>query len=180
MTAEEFQKPKHAADAIEEAVAWHTVGIVTGSGERKWQGIGTGAAVRWRGGHYILTAEHVLRSILPGLHSKTSGWRSQASCGLRSRQHARISTGTTIPTDIFLPFTMWRISKPTPAGSAAQESGIAKVTRRVSGIRTSNWRALLSAITQGLGCCRSFAGESWGGSLLPGWADCIGGVFSTF
>lgn len=65
MTAEEFQKTKHAADAIEEAVAWHTVGIVTGSGESRWQGIGTGAAIRWRGSHHILTAEHVLRQTDP-------------------------------------------------------------------------------------------------------------------
>jgi hypothetical protein len=65
MAVEEFQKTKHAADAIEERVAWYTVGIVTGSGERKRQGIGTGAAVRWRGQHYILTAEHVLRETDP-------------------------------------------------------------------------------------------------------------------
>lgn len=52
--------PEHtmnaAADGIEEAVAWHTVGIVSNNGRN----IGAGAAVSWRGRPFILTADHVL------------------------------------------------------------------------------------------------------------------------
>ena len=42
---------------MEEAVAWHTVGIVCDGG----QGIATGIAVVWRGHYLILTAYHVIQ-----------------------------------------------------------------------------------------------------------------------
>ncbi len=43
-------------EAIEEAVAWHTVGIVAEQG----QAIGTGSAILWRQRPLILTAHHVI------------------------------------------------------------------------------------------------------------------------
>ncbi|MEQ1574274.1 MAG: hypothetical protein ABL993_08510 [Vicinamibacterales bacterium] len=49
-----------AADAIEEAARLSTVGIVGGSGEQKWQGMGTGTLIRWNQQHVVLTAEHVI------------------------------------------------------------------------------------------------------------------------
>src|SRR5229473_3299376 len=44
--------------AIEEAVAWHTVGIVAEQG----QAVGTGSAILWRQRPLILTAWHVIES----------------------------------------------------------------------------------------------------------------------
>src|SRR5437879_122369 len=43
-------------EAIEEAVAWHTVGIVADDG----QSIGTGSAILWRQRPLVLTAGHVI------------------------------------------------------------------------------------------------------------------------
>jgi hypothetical protein len=57
-------KTNAAADAMEEAAGKSTVGIVSGSGARKWTGIGTGTLIRWRGKPFILTAEHVIGSTL--------------------------------------------------------------------------------------------------------------------
>lgn len=54
-----------AADGIEEAIAWSTVGIVSGSGDEKWRGIGTGTLVRWKDRHIILTAAHLIAGTLP-------------------------------------------------------------------------------------------------------------------
>ncbi len=48
---------KEAADGIEEAIAWHTVGIVADEP----RGIGTGTAILWRTHHVILTAWHVIK-----------------------------------------------------------------------------------------------------------------------
>lgn len=45
-------------EAIEEAVAWHTVGIVADKG----QSIGTGSAILWRNHPLILTARHVIET----------------------------------------------------------------------------------------------------------------------
>jgi len=45
-------------EAIEEAVAWHTVGIVAEDG----QAVGTGSAILWRQRPLILTAWHVIES----------------------------------------------------------------------------------------------------------------------
>jgi hypothetical protein len=53
------------ADAIEEAIAWSLVGIVNGSGDELWQGIGTGTLVRWRDRHLLLTADHVINDTDP-------------------------------------------------------------------------------------------------------------------
>src|SRR5260370_13263114 len=50
--------------AIEEAVAWHTVGIVAEDG----QSIGTGSAILWRQRPLILTAGHLIRGS-PGCHT---------------------------------------------------------------------------------------------------------------
>jgi len=50
-----------AAEAIKEAVPWHTVGIIARSEAGiPEQGIGTGAAVEWREHSLILTAKHVV------------------------------------------------------------------------------------------------------------------------
>jgi hypothetical protein len=46
-----------AADGIEEAVAWHTVGIVADQP----RGVGTGIGVLWHGRPLILTAWHVIK-----------------------------------------------------------------------------------------------------------------------
>lgn len=43
-------------EAIEEAVAWHTVGIVADES----QSIGTGSAVLWHEHPLIITARHVI------------------------------------------------------------------------------------------------------------------------
>ncbi|PYT78208.1 MAG: hypothetical protein DMG42_01180 [Acidobacteria bacterium] len=43
-------------EAIEEAVAWHTIGIVADEG----QSIGTGSAILWRQRPLIITARHVI------------------------------------------------------------------------------------------------------------------------
>jgi len=53
-----------AADGIEETVASAMVGIVCGSGDQKWRGIGTGTLIRWKEQHLILTAEHVIAGTL--------------------------------------------------------------------------------------------------------------------
>ena len=51
-----------AVQALEEAIPWHTVGIVARSGEGiPEQGIGTDAAVEWHGHYIILTAKHVIQ-----------------------------------------------------------------------------------------------------------------------
>ena len=46
--------------AFEEAIAWHTVGIVGNLGRVVGHGIGTGVAIRWRGGCFVVTANHVI------------------------------------------------------------------------------------------------------------------------
>lgn len=56
----DFRTNAFAADAIDEAARLSTVGIVGGSGEQKWQGIGTGSLIRWNQQHVVLTAEHVV------------------------------------------------------------------------------------------------------------------------
>lgn len=53
-----------ASDAAEHAIRSSTVGIVSGSGDEKWNGIGTGTLVRWKGRHLILTAAHVIADTL--------------------------------------------------------------------------------------------------------------------
>jgi hypothetical protein len=51
---------ERAADAIEEAIATHTVAIIGGIGAQALQKMGTGTAISYRGGHFILTARHVV------------------------------------------------------------------------------------------------------------------------
>src|SRR3989442_192138 len=53
---------KFAADGMEEAVAWHIVGIVCDGG----RGIATGITVVWRGHYLVLTAYHVIKDNRPG------------------------------------------------------------------------------------------------------------------
>src|SRR5262249_10675890 len=62
---DKYQQEEHGHDAVEEQVAWHTVGIVSGSGDQKWQGIGTGCAIVWNERHFIVTADHVIRDTDP-------------------------------------------------------------------------------------------------------------------
>jgi hypothetical protein len=52
----DFASRMAAADALEEAVAWHTLGIVASSE----QYIGTGAALSWKNHSLIVTAGHVI------------------------------------------------------------------------------------------------------------------------
>jgi hypothetical protein len=58
---EEHYMRDQAASAVEEALRHSTVGVVGGSGENKWKGLGTGTFVEWNGCQLILTAEHVIR-----------------------------------------------------------------------------------------------------------------------
>ena len=51
-----------ATTGLQEAVRWSTVGIVGGSDEHKWTGIGAGSLIRLQGHYLILTAEHVIAS----------------------------------------------------------------------------------------------------------------------
>lgn len=57
-TIESFDVTKNAMEGIEEALYWHTVGVVTDRGN----GIGTAVAVRWNHHCIFLTADHVIRS----------------------------------------------------------------------------------------------------------------------
>jgi hypothetical protein len=52
---------KHAGEGIDEAVAWHTVGIISDQG----RSIGTGSAILWGGAHLLLTAYHVIKDNKP-------------------------------------------------------------------------------------------------------------------
>jgi len=55
-----FQQEKHGEKAIQEQIARHMVGIVYGSGNHKWEGIGTGCLIKWKGSFVIVTADHVI------------------------------------------------------------------------------------------------------------------------
>src|SRR5882762_3071434 len=73
---------KNAMEGIEEAVYWHTAGIVTDSGKN----VGTATAVRWNKHLLLLTADHVInktadRDLLfvfrpPGTLERTPWWQS--------------------------------------------------------------------------------------------------------
>jgi len=52
-----------AVEAIEELIAWHTVGIVGDSGNGPGTGIGTGTAISWCEHTGFLTAKHVVEKI---------------------------------------------------------------------------------------------------------------------
>jgi trypsin-like peptidase len=56
LTPSQIDLINREGEAIEEAVAWHTVGIVADDG----QSIGTGTAILWRQHSLILTARHVI------------------------------------------------------------------------------------------------------------------------
>lgn len=58
LTSSQIDLINREGEAIEEAVAWHTVGIVADDG----QSIGTGTAILWRQRALILTACHVIES----------------------------------------------------------------------------------------------------------------------
>jgi len=87
---------KNAADAMEEAIAWHTVCIISEDGKS----IGTGSLIRWRGRKLILTARHVVQdSTNEGLrfHFRPEGTMKRAPLGevhghpeLRYRQKVKI------------------------------------------------------------------------------------------
>ena len=62
---EEHHMRDQAANAVEEALRHSTVGVVGGSGENKWKGLGTGTLVEWNGRQLVLTAEHVIRGTAP-------------------------------------------------------------------------------------------------------------------
>jgi len=56
LTPSQIDLINREGEAIEEAVAWHTVGLVAEQG----QAIGTGSAILWRQRPLILTARHVV------------------------------------------------------------------------------------------------------------------------
>jgi hypothetical protein len=56
----EFDLRRAAVEGIEEAVAWHTVGLIADDGRT----IGTASAVRWAGRAVLLTARHVVEDSL--------------------------------------------------------------------------------------------------------------------
>jgi hypothetical protein len=51
---------KNEFDAVEDIVRKHTVGIVTGSNEYLWRGLGSGVLIAWKNHRVIATAEHIL------------------------------------------------------------------------------------------------------------------------
>ncbi len=51
---------KIAGEGIEEFIYWRTAGIVLGVDKPGMVGVGTAAAVRWKGHHLLLTAGHVV------------------------------------------------------------------------------------------------------------------------
>jgi hypothetical protein len=55
----QFEIDLQASYGMDEAAAWHTVGIICDNG----QGIGTGVAVKFGDRHFILTAAHVIKGI---------------------------------------------------------------------------------------------------------------------
>src|SRR5262249_41373433 len=57
--SDESEKLNRAGDAIEEAIAWHTVGIVP----KNRPEIGTGTAIAWSGRNLIVTAKNVVSSV---------------------------------------------------------------------------------------------------------------------
>src|SRR5262252_4729005 len=58
MKSKQLDLINREGEAIEEAVAWHTVGIIADEG----QSIGTGSAILWRNHPLILTARHVIET----------------------------------------------------------------------------------------------------------------------
>ena len=49
-----------ACKGLQDAIRRSTVGIVSGSGQLKGKGIGTGTLITWEGHHVLLTAAHVV------------------------------------------------------------------------------------------------------------------------
>lgn len=60
MLATQYQFEAEAIKGMDEAAAWHTVGIVCNLGHRESQGVGTGVAVKFCNRQFILTAAHVI------------------------------------------------------------------------------------------------------------------------
>lgn len=54
-------KSAAAIEAVEDAIRKTTVGIVSGSGDHKWKGLGSGSLVLWNQKAIILTAFHVIQ-----------------------------------------------------------------------------------------------------------------------
>jgi hypothetical protein len=50
---------------MQEAARKSTVGVVSGSGQNLWRGLGTGTLVRWRDECLVLTADHVIGDTRP-------------------------------------------------------------------------------------------------------------------
>jgi hypothetical protein len=68
---DEGELRKSAGDAIDEAIRWSTVGIVSGSDSQKWTGLGSGTLMKWSEQRLILTAAHVIahrRAVEPDLN----------------------------------------------------------------------------------------------------------------
>lgn len=64
--AEEMGQKLSAADAVGEAARYATVGVVSGSGKEKWQGLGSGALIEWQERQFVLTAAHVIEATETG------------------------------------------------------------------------------------------------------------------
>lgn len=84
-TDERFDVNKNAMEGIEEALYWHTIGIVTGSH------IGTGIAIRFNKHSVFLTAKHVIDEAADdelgfffrpsGTLKRTDWWQSHSPAG---------------------------------------------------------------------------------------------------
>src|SRR5262249_40675560 len=67
MATEDPDTINAAADAIKEAVARHTVAIITrNEADDPLRGVGTGVAILWNNKRLILTAKHVVRNTPTG------------------------------------------------------------------------------------------------------------------
>ncbi len=84
---EPFELKKNAMEGIEEALYWHTVGIVADSGSTS----GTGVAIRFNGHCVFLTANHVIKKTTdanlrfffrpPGTIKRTDWWQDKSPAG---------------------------------------------------------------------------------------------------
>src|SRR5262249_1056049 len=97
---DEYQQEEHVLYAVEEQIAWHTVGVVHGSGNEKWQGIATGCAIHWNGHFLILTADHVVRDTDP----KDLRFFFRAPGTLDRAQREEILQAKGVATNQLLPF----------------------------------------------------------------------------
>jgi len=105
---DKYQQEEHGHDAVEEQVAWHTVGIVSGSGDPKWLGIGTGCAIRWHDQDFILRADHVIRDTDP----RDLRFFFRAPGALNRKERSELLELKGVATKSLVPFRETQIGEP--------------------------------------------------------------------